>query len=42
MTAPQSSCVIRPARRADIPAMAALLNDLFTIEQDFVPNTAAQ
>ena len=34
--------LIRPATRPDIPAMTALLGDLFTIEADFTPNPRAQ
>lgn len=31
-----------PAQRSDIDALVALLNVLFSIEQDFTPNEAAQ
>lgn len=34
--------VIRAARREDIPALAALLQTLFAIEQDFVPDPECQ
>ncbi len=33
---------IQPAQHEDIPALIALLDALFTIEQDFTPNHAAQ
>lgn len=33
---------IQPAQYEDIPALIALLDALFTIEQDFTPNHAAQ
>lgn len=32
------ACIIEPATHDDVPAMSALLDDLFSIEQDFVPN----
>lgn len=34
--------VIQPAQPVDIPALISLLDVLFTIEQDFTPNHAAQ
>lgn len=32
------ACIIEPATHDDVPAMSALLDDLFSIEQDFAPN----
>ncbi len=32
------ACIIEPATHDDVPAMSALLDDLFSIEQDFEPN----
>ena len=37
-----SAYAIQAARREDIPALINLLDVLFTIEQDFTPNHAAQ
>lgn len=36
------SFMIEPAGEADVPAMSALLDDLFSIEQDFQPNGEKQ
>lgn len=37
-----ASCLIRAATPADIPALVGLLAALFTIEQDFLPDTDKQ
>lgn len=36
------NCVIRAAQEADVPRLAELLTDLFTIEVDFVPDEEKQ
>ncbi|MCB5191213.1 GNAT family N-acetyltransferase [Methylobacillus arboreus] len=37
-----ASAIIRPAQAADIPALCNLLQQLFSIEQDFTPDSARQ
>jgi GNAT superfamily N-acetyltransferase len=36
------SCTVRPANRDDLPALCALLGELFSIEADFRPEPARQ
>lgn len=42
MTEPKVSTLIRAAQLSDIPALTALLHQLFSIEQDFTPDADKQ
>lgn len=42
MNAPKVSTLIRAAQLSDIPALTALLHQLFSIEQDFTPDADKQ